>query len=338
VSTIADRRSRPEAGQLAYRPARTDDIPACTQIWHAGLTDYQRRLNQPELPSDLGPLERFLGHLLATDPDRFWVAARDHDGDEELVAFGAASVRGDVWFLGMLFVHPSVQAAGVGRGLLHRTYPGGRIPRADLAPTGEGPTILGTATDSAQPVSNALYARLGLVPRLPVFHFVGRPERSDALPALPRGIRPEPFGMMAERSAPRPGHQEPGEAVAVIDRALLGFEHPADHRFLRADGRDGWLYWGPDGAPVGYGYASPVGRVGPIAALDSALVAPILGHLLGAVAPRGASSIWMPGTAGEAFGGLLRAGLRIEGFPALLCWTRPFADFERYVPISLALI
>jgi hypothetical protein len=35
---------------------------------------------------------------------------------------------------------------------------------------------------------------------------------------------------------------------------------------------------------------------------------------------------------------LLRAGLRIEGFPALVCWTRPFADFERYLPASLALL
>jgi hypothetical protein len=35
---------------------------------------------------------------------------------------------------------------------------------------------------------------------------------------------------------------------------------------------------------------------------------------------------------------LLEAGLRLEGFPALLCWTRPFASFDRYVPISLALI
>jgi hypothetical protein len=31
---------------------------------------------------------------------------------------------------------------------------------------------------------------------------------------------------------------------------------------------------------------------------------------------------------------LLAAGLRIEGFPVLLGWTAPFADFSRYVPIG----
>jgi hypothetical protein len=35
---------------------------------------------------------------------------------------------------------------------------------------------------------------------------------------------------------------------------------------------------------------------------------------------------------------LLRSGLRIEGFPALLCWTRPFGHFESYLPASLALL
>jgi hypothetical protein len=35
---------------------------------------------------------------------------------------------------------------------------------------------------------------------------------------------------------------------------------------------------------------------------------------------------------------LLRAGLRIEGFPAMFCWTRPFAAFERYLPAGLALL
>ena len=35
---------------------------------------------------------------------------------------------------------------------------------------------------------------------------------------------------------------------------------------------------------------------------------------------------------------LLRAGFRIDGFPVLLCWDRPFADFARYLPISPGLL
>jgi hypothetical protein len=35
---------------------------------------------------------------------------------------------------------------------------------------------------------------------------------------------------------------------------------------------------------------------------------------------------------------LLEAGLRLEGFPVLLCWDRPFADLARYLPISPGLL
>jgi hypothetical protein len=34
----------------------------------------------------------------------------------------------------------------------------------------------------------------------------------------------------------------------------------------------------------------------------------------------------------------LRAGFRMESFPLLLCWDRPFADFSRYLPISPGLL
>jgi hypothetical protein len=48
--------------------------------------------------------------------------------------------------------------------------------------------------------------------------------------------------------------------------------------------------------------------------------------------------VWVPGSAGDAVVPLLRAGFRIDGFPVLLCWDRPFADFTRYVPMSPGLL
>jgi hypothetical protein len=93
-------------------------------------------------------------------------------------------------------------------------------------------------------------------------------------------------------------------------------------------------YRAADGSLAGYGYTSPVGRIGPVAARDPELLAPIVAHLLTAVEPRGASAIWLPGGAGGAIRTTLEAGLRFEDFPLLLCWSRPFADFGRYIPIS----
>jgi GNAT superfamily N-acetyltransferase len=249
------------------------------------------------------------------------------DGSERIVAFAAAAVRERLWFLSMCFVLPEYQRQGIGRELLERTMP----------PT-DADMIRGTATDSAQPISNALYASLGIVPRVPLLNLIGLPTRPDAFEPLPSGVRPVPFEEVAADGRDGAGHRALAETVDALDRELLGVAHPIDHRFLRQEGRRGWLYHGPDGAALGYGYAGEAGRVGPVAVRDETLLAPVLGHLTTAVVPRGAFALWLPGTADRALVPALRAGFRLDQFPILLCWDRPFADLARYLPISPGLL
>jgi GNAT superfamily N-acetyltransferase len=300
----------PAGWGITYRPAAPDDLPACGEIWRDSLNDYLGRLRQAPVGEDLAPIGRLHAHLRATDPDRFWVAARDG----VVVGFGSAALRGPVWFLSMLFVRPEHQGAGIGRTLLDRILPG------------DG-SVLATGTDSAQPISNALYARLGIVPRLPLFSLVGRPAGRGVLPGLPDGVEAVPFASSTGDELPR--------ARDELDRTTLGFAHPEDHRWLASERRLGFLYRARDGSVLGYGYTSAVGRVGPVAVHDPGLIGPVLGHLLHAVEPRGASAVWASGTAMRV---LVEAGLRVEGFPVLFCWNRPFADFERYLPISPGLL
>lgn len=312
---------------LVLRAARADELPACAEVWRAGLDGYGPRVGRPPMISSPGPLVALLAHLRRTDPDRFLVAARSEaDGTERVVAFASASRRDHVWFLGMLFVHPDEQARGLGRALLEAVLPAD----GDLV-------ALATCTDAAQPISNALYARYGLVPRMPVLELVGRPER--AAPAeLPGGVRVVPFELLAAGPADGPGPRRLAAALEALDRATLGYGHPQDHAYLEESGRRGHLYEAGDGRILGYGYVSPVGRLGPLAVEDAALLPGVLGHLLRAVEPAGAFSAWVPGAAGAAVTSLLDAGLRIEDFPALLCWDRPFGDFSRYLPITLAVL
>ena len=248
-------------------------------------------------------------------------------GEERIVAFASALVRERLWFLSMLFVSPGVQAAGVGRALLARVMPG---PDEGMA--------MATATDSAQPISNALYSTYGIVPRIPLLNLIGRPERGEAFEPLPSGVTPVPFESIAAGPPGGAGHKELADAVDGLDRELLGVAHPIDHRYLRSESRRGWLYRGPDGAALGYGYATEAGRVGPVAVRDAALVVPVLGHLTSAIEPRGAFALWLPGNADRAVVAALRAGFRLDQFPVLLCWDRPFADFGRYLPISPGLL
>lgn len=317
--------TRPDG--LVLRAARADELPACADVWRAGLDDYGVRVGRPPMMSAPGPLLALLAHLRRTDPDTFLVAVRpEADGAERVVAFASASRRDRVWFLGMLFVHPDEQARGLGQALLEAVLP------ADS----DG-VALATCTDAAQPVSNALYARYGLVPRVPVLELVGRPER-NAPAALPDGVRAVPFELLATGPTDGPGPRRLAAALEALDRGVLGYAHPQDHAFLAETGRLGHLYEAGDGRVVGYGYVSPVGRIGPLAVEDEALLPGVLGHLLRVVEPAGAFSAWVPGPAGPAVTSLLEAGLRFEDFPALLCWDRPFADFSRYLPITLAVL
>jgi GNAT superfamily N-acetyltransferase len=322
-------RGEPAPDAVSYRPVHTDELAACAEVWRDGINDYTRRLNQPDVPPETASLLRLYAHLQSTDPDRFIVATVPADptegetgAGERIVAFATALMRERLWFLSMLFVRPEFQGAGLGRALLARVAPG----------DGEA-SFRSTATDSAQPISNALYAAEGIVPRVPLLNLIGLPQQPDAFGTLPAGIVPVPFSDIAGKPG-SDGHRRLADAVDALDRELLGVAHPADHRFLRQESRTGWLYHGPDGAVIAYGYATEAGRIGPVAVRDEALLAPILGHLSSAITPRGAFALWLPGTADRAVVPALRAGFRLDQFPVLLCWDRPYADLARYLPIS----
>jgi GNAT superfamily N-acetyltransferase len=302
------------------RRATEADLPECHRVWREGIVAYTTPLGEPPLPEDNPGVRRLHAHALATDPGRFLVAEQtDHEGRGRVIAFGSAVERGPVWFLSMLFVEPGEQARGMGRALLERMLP--------LPLDGR---ILATCTDSAQPISNGLYATLGIVPRMPMFMLVGRPRPGFEWPAVPAGIS-------AERVAD-PVRWRDSPELAAFDQGVVGFAHPEDHRFVQEEPRHPFAFRDEAGRMVGYGYVGEIGRIGPIAVAEPGLLTPLLGHLLRAVEPRGASAVWLPGATDDALAIAIQAGLRIEGFPILAGWSEPFADFRRYAPISPGLM
>ncbi|HET7182946.1 MAG TPA: GNAT family N-acetyltransferase [Candidatus Limnocylindrales bacterium] len=305
---------------VTIRPATPADLPDAHRVWRDALDAYSERLGAQPLPRENPGVMRLHAHCLSTDPLRFQVAVRNSiRGEGRVVGFGSAVERGPLWFLSMLFVDPGEQARGVGKAIL-----GALLPQE---PDGR---VLATCTDAAQPISNGLYATLGIAPRMPMFNCVGRPDPEFAWPALPEALRV----VHVDDHAAWAGSRE----LADFDTALLGFTRAADHAFVAAEPRHAFRLLTDDGRLLGYGYAGEIGRLGPIAVADPALLGPFLGVLLRTVQPRGASAVWIPGAAGETLSTIVRSGLRIEGFPVLAGWSRPFADFGRYVPISPGLV
>ena len=199
---------------------------------------------------------------------------------ERIVGFGSALERGRIWFLSMLFIRPEAQGQGLGRALLERLLPGP-----------DHPGSLATSIDSLQPISTALYAGYGMAPRMPILDLRGEISRPEAFPDLPSGIVALPFETVADGPPASAGQRALADTVDALDRELLGADHPLDHRYLRTENRRGFLYRGPDGEPIGYGYAGEVGRIGPIAVRDETLLEAVVGHLAAAVPARGARAV-----------------------------------------------
>jgi hypothetical protein len=94
----------------------------------------------------------------------------------------------------------------------------------------------------------------------------------------------------------------------------------------------------PEGEPLGYGYVQPSGRIGPLLMREPDLLEPALAELTTAVTPSGGWQAVVPGVARHALLPLLRAGLRIDGAPAIHAATDEGPPFDRYLPMNSALI
>jgi GNAT superfamily N-acetyltransferase len=264
---------------VEIRRAREDDLSAELEVFRAAIGELFGRHNlAPPNPT----AEQFRNqqlHLLRHDGERSLVGVENG----RVVAFAAALVRDDAWFLSSLFVRPEMQGRGIGSALLAEVW-------ADAAPSRR------TMTDSIQPDSNGLYARRGLVPTTPVLRLTGRPHGA----AAPAGL---------EASAPDPAQ------LAVLDAAAYGFDRAPDHAYWGRLARA--TLWCRDGEPAAYSYAWPTGHVGPIAGRDGRAAADAL---VGELERRdgGVTSVLVPGTSRELIETALASGLRVSGPPGLL--------------------
>ena len=156
------------------------------------------------------------------------------------------------------------------------------------------------------------------------------------MPPLPAGLVAVPFERI-EHEGPD-GERRLAETLDDLDRELLGSAHQVDHAYLRREGRVGFLAREAGGRTLGYVYGSGVGRLGPVAALEADLLPAMIGTAIRETPVLGSVAAWVPGTAAGALRALLDAGLRIDGFPGMICWSRPDHPFDRYLPISLAIV
>jgi GNAT superfamily N-acetyltransferase len=249
---------------VELRPTTVGDLEALHTLFLEAIGDvYRRHAFEPPAP----PLEVFANqqlHILETGTSLVAETAG------AVVGFASAWARGGDWFLASLFVAPSAQGGGAGSLLLEAVW--GDAPRRR------------TITDAIQPVSNALYARRGLVPATPVLTFAGVP-RAEA-------------------------RVDPADAdLAAIDRSAYGFDRAVDHDYWsRSARRTTW--------PGAYSYVFPGNMIGPVCgASPEAAAAALAGELARADSE---VRVRLPGSARRLVEVALGAGLRLAPAPGLL--------------------
>jgi hypothetical protein len=163
---------------------------------------------------------------------------------------------------------------------------------------------------------------MGMAPRDPIYLLRGELDAA-ALPGLPAGVTARPV--------------DPAR-VAGLDLDLVGYRRPQDHTFWSSGERRGWMLETAGGAVVGYGYAHPSGRIGPVAAAEPDLLPVVLGQLVRAVPVIEGRQVVAPGAARAALEPLLAGGMRLDGTPAVYCAERSGPRFDRYLPMSFALL
>jgi ribosomal protein S18 acetylase RimI-like enzyme len=289
-----------------FRPARADELQRAQELVVRSINDMTERHGFGSMATVRPPEVHLFS--LHDDPSGVWVAEADGD----IAGFALSWVCGDLWFLAELFVAPAHQGRGVGNELLVRT-----LQHAKMT----GATNKSLITFTFNVVSQGLYIRHGLLPRLPIYLFsVAR--NSLMLPSQREKLRYTPI-------EPTSSHLN---TLAQLDMSTLGVSREKHHRYLLNDRTMKGVLLDDGAACIGYAYVSSSGHVGPIAVTQAEKMNGAFSTALDLAAAGAVSRIsaFLPGT-NEAIGVAVEHRMRIT-FPMVLLSTRDFGDWTRYLP------
>jgi ribosomal protein S18 acetylase RimI-like enzyme len=248
---------------VKYRPADVRDLGAAEELVIASINDLTVRHGFGPMATASPP--SFQLFSLKDDPDGLWIA---EDGGE-IVGFAWSWACGELWFLAQLFVDPAQQGRGIGNELLKLSLEHARQSRA---------AHKALITFTFNRVSQGLYIRHGLFPRMPIY-FLGA-KREQVTDRLPK----PPLESVAINDMP-----SSIEKVLEIDSRAIGVSREKHHRYLLNDPASTGvlLYAGSD--CVGYGYVASSGHIGPLAVTRTDVLGDAFTTVL-AIAARNGSS------------------------------------------------
>jgi len=291
---------------LIFRPARADELARAEALVTRSINDLTVRHGFGPIATTRSP--EFQAFCLRDDPRGVWVA----EEADEMVGFALSWVCGRLWFLAELFVAPGQQGRGIGNALLERT-----LEQASQA----GATERSLITFAFNVVSQALYVRYGLLPRVPI-HLCSAERDAMARHAQGPVLRATPIQATALDL----------ETLRQIDIAVLGVSRAKHHRYLLDVPRMEGVFFEDGGERVGYAYVAATGHIGPMAVMHApAMPGAFRTALAMAIAGDARQiSVFVPGTS-DALAIATGLGMRFA-LPMVLMATHDCGDWTRYVP------
>jgi len=292
---------------LVYRPAQAQDLAMAEALVVASINDLTERHGFGSMATSSPP--NFQLFSLKDDPDGLWIA---EDGGD-ILGFAWSWVCGDVWFLAQLFVDPAQQGRGIGNELLKLTFEHARKSRA---------AHRALITFTFNRVSQGLYIRHGLFPKMPIYFFGATREQVKAgLPEPPlRSITIDDSAADMKR-------------LAEIDARAIGVAREKHHRYLLNDPETMGVMLCAGSECVGYTYIGSNGHIGPLAVSQAGVLGDAFTTALKIAADRSSEKIsaFVPGTCDSALSLAVKQGMRIT-FPMLLMASPGFGDWTHYLP------
>jgi RimJ/RimL family protein N-acetyltransferase len=292
---------------VTFRPARAEELQHAQELVVGSINDLTER-------HGFGPMASvrpaaFQLFSLNDDPRGLWIA----ENDGEIVGSAFSWVCGDLWFLAELFIAPRMQGSGIGSELLRLS-----LDHADQTAA----HIKALITFSFNTVSQGLYIRHGMFPRLPVYMF--------NIDRARLGSRHHRARMKYRRTE---NSSSDLSALAAIDLSILGVSREKHHKYLLGDSAmKGFLLYEHDDC-IGYTYVASTGHIGPLGLRNHDNMEDAFSTSLN-IAAEGQSnqiSAFLPGSSEAALQVAAEYRMRIV-FPMVLVSNREFGDWRRYLP------
>ena len=289
---------------VVYRPAREHELEKAEELVVGSINDLTQRHGFGQMAS-LRPAH-FQLFSLRDDPDGLWIA----EDNGEILGFTFSWVCDDLWFLAELFVAPGQQGRGIGNELLALTLAHAEKNKA---------AYKALITFAFNTVSQGLYIRHGLFPRLPLNFF--KVTRETLLARLQDG-----------QFSSDPLETADLQNLSGIDARALGISREKHHRYLMGDATMKGFVLRSGNERVGYVYVNPDGHIGPLAVTRPDAMGGAFQTALKLAAERGSPQVTalIPGTS-DALSVAVDHGMRIT-FPMLLMSSSDFGDWNCYLP------